>query len=207
MTSTRLVTAPQSTASMTPNQLARRARVTAAVIELMDDLSPDRLQMRDVAERSGVSLGTVYRYFSSKDHLLAATWVVWHRQLTERAHAELAVGRSRREPASVQDLVSAYVSRELRAFQRHPNFARLVCLVQNSTDPFASEEFDTVSQDSTGLMAELMTGTPPDVARPAAIAINAVVGVGILSWVTGRKTWSEISAQAQDVIQLVLADH
>ena len=37
----------------------------------------DAVQMRDVAARADVAMGTVYRYFTSKDHLLAATLVYW----------------------------------------------------------------------------------------------------------------------------------
>ena len=37
----------------------------------------DAAQMRAVALRAEVALGTIYRYFASKDHLLAATMVDW----------------------------------------------------------------------------------------------------------------------------------
>ena len=37
--------------------------------------------MKDVAERSGVALGTIYRYFSSKDHVAAAALLEWARSL------------------------------------------------------------------------------------------------------------------------------
>ena len=76
-------TLPQPVSTMTAAQLARRRRLTDAVIEMIDQMPPDQLQMRDVAERSGVALGTAYRYFSSKDHLLAAAWADWQRRLKE----------------------------------------------------------------------------------------------------------------------------
>ena len=37
----------------------------------------DAVQMRDVAGEAGVALGTIYRYFASKDHLLAACQVAF----------------------------------------------------------------------------------------------------------------------------------
>ena len=40
--------------------------------------------MRDVASRADVAMGTVYRYFTSKDHLLAAALVHWVEQLDSR---------------------------------------------------------------------------------------------------------------------------
>ncbi|WP_261570163.1 TetR/AcrR family transcriptional regulator [Frankia gtarii] len=51
--------------------------------------------MRDVAEEAGVSLGTTYRYFASKDHLLAAAWTDWARRLSDRVRAEMTRDASR----------------------------------------------------------------------------------------------------------------
>ena len=72
--------APQSPDSMTAAQLVRRQRLVTTVIELIsagDALAPEDIQMKEIADRSGVALGTVYRYFSSKDHLLAAALLQW----------------------------------------------------------------------------------------------------------------------------------
>ena len=62
---------------MTPAQLARRRRVLDAVIGLVAAGRLDDMGMKDVAERSGVALGTIYRYFSSRDHLAAAAVADW----------------------------------------------------------------------------------------------------------------------------------
>ena len=42
-----------------------------ATLELMLERDYDSLQMKDITAASGVALGTVYRYFSSKEHLVA----------------------------------------------------------------------------------------------------------------------------------------
>ena len=41
----------------------------------------DAVQMRDVAARADVALGTLYRYFPSKDLLLAHTWADWSHEI------------------------------------------------------------------------------------------------------------------------------
>ena len=51
--------------------------------------------MKLVAERSGVALGTTYRYFASKEHLLASALVEWQARLTDRLLAEPARLRRR----------------------------------------------------------------------------------------------------------------
>ncbi len=49
-----------------------RRKVLTAVIELVADGSLDELSVPAVAERSGVSVATIYRYFPTRDELLAA---------------------------------------------------------------------------------------------------------------------------------------
>jgi len=56
----------------------------------------EAVQMRDVAARADVAMGTVYRYFTSKDHLLAATLVHWVEMLDTRIgqHREASTPRT-----------------------------------------------------------------------------------------------------------------
>ena len=69
---------------MTRAQQARRQRVIDAAMELGLEGGYEAVQMRDVAARADVAMGTVYRYFTSKDHLLAAALVHWVEQLDAR---------------------------------------------------------------------------------------------------------------------------
>jgi len=71
-------------ADMTSGQLVRRAKIIEEVIDLIAEVGADAVQMRDVAQRSGVALATVYRYFRSKEHLLAAALEDWQKRLTRR---------------------------------------------------------------------------------------------------------------------------
>ena len=57
------------------NQQARRQRVITAAMDLAAAGGYDAVQMRDVATAADVALGTIYRYFSSKDHILAEVMV------------------------------------------------------------------------------------------------------------------------------------
>src|SRR5665213_3745950 len=72
------------TRPLTRAQQARRQRVIDAAMSLALDGGYEAVQMRDVAARADVAMGTVYRYFTSKDHLLAATLVHWVEQLDAR---------------------------------------------------------------------------------------------------------------------------
>src|SRR3954470_11580975 len=62
---------------LTKSQAARRQRVISSALELATEGGYDAVQMRDVAARANVALGTIYRYFGGKDHILAAARVEW----------------------------------------------------------------------------------------------------------------------------------
>jgi AcrR family transcriptional regulator len=199
--------APQLVSTMTHGQLARRRKLTDAVIELVSEIGPENVQMREVAERSGVALGTAYRYFSSKDHLLAAAITQWQRRLTDAVLAELNRhgGRGQVRPGSPCDRVLAYVQRELRAFQRRPNFARLICQMNASADPFASEALAELDIANKAVMKVLLDGVPADVSRPASVAINSTLVLGLNAWTTGRATFADVVRNTEDVTRLALA--
>src|ERR687893_1244876 len=69
---------------LTKSQAARRDRVIRAALDLAADGGYDAVQMRDVATRAEVALGTIYRYFPSKDALLLAVMVQWLGDLEQR---------------------------------------------------------------------------------------------------------------------------
>lgn len=62
---------------LTEKQAARRQRVIRAALDLASAGGYDGVQMREVADRADVALGTVYHYFTSKDHLLAEALNEW----------------------------------------------------------------------------------------------------------------------------------
>ena len=115
---------------MTSRQLIRRAKIIEEVIDLIADVGAEAVQMRDVAQRSGVALATVYRYFSSKDHLLAAALEDWQKRLTRRILT--AAGPTDHDPLPG---MLDYLRRAQRAFHRNPEMTALMLQMMTSTDP------------------------------------------------------------------------
>src|SRR5260221_1144664 len=60
------------TGSRAAETAARKERLIAAATALAAEGGYDAVQMRDVAARAEVALGTLYRHYSSKDQLLLA---------------------------------------------------------------------------------------------------------------------------------------
>jgi AcrR family transcriptional regulator len=69
-------------------QAARRDRVREAARALAEEGGYAAVTMDAVAARSGVARATIYRYFASKDHLLAEVAVEWGALLAAELRAD-----------------------------------------------------------------------------------------------------------------------
>ena len=49
----------------------------AIAVRLAEQGGFEAVRLRDVASHAGVALGTLYRYFGSKDHLMASALLAW----------------------------------------------------------------------------------------------------------------------------------
>ncbi|GAA2877964.1 TetR/AcrR family transcriptional regulator [Streptosporangium fragile] len=67
-----------------------RAHVLRAALLAIDEVGPDRLRVRDIAERAGMSSGHVMYYFGKRDRILVSTLLLSEDELAERLTAELA---------------------------------------------------------------------------------------------------------------------
>ena len=179
--------------TLTRSQAARRQRVVAAALELGSKGGYDAVQMRDVAGTAGVALGTIYRYFSSKDHLLAEALTEWVRDLGRRVHA--------RPPKSgpIADRVIEVLRRATHAMEADPRLSEAVIMALASTDPAAAR----CQQDVGKVMAETMSlAFPPDF--DAAVRDDIVRTLGhvwfssLVGWVNN---WYGIG-QAGDELEL-----
>ena len=96
------------------SQQERRERMLASTAELALEGGWDAVQMREVAQRADVALGTLYRYFPSKEFLLVSVMISDIEGLADR----LAV-----RPPEGEDPVERVVDvlrRANRALQRQP---------------------------------------------------------------------------------------
>lgn len=191
---------------MTDAQRRRRRHLTDTVIDMLAETSPDRIQMREVSERSGVALGTLYRYFPAKQHLLAASMVAWNDILAERLAEERESGR-RGHTGSVLERVLDLYTRQMKAFQRGPNFARLEVELQTSDDPYVRDTLDERSAVNRTALFGLMDGVPAERARLASLSIGSTMLNSLVLWTTGRIGFPEALRNVQDVSRLVLGDY
>lgn len=153
--------------ALTKSQAARRQRVLQAALQLGADGGYDAVQMRDVATTAEVALGTIYRYFPSKDALLAAAMIEWMEDLERRVTQRTPRGDTTAE--RVYDVLR----RGVATMERQPKLAEAVITALTSDD----REAGGASTATTDVMRRVMlTAFPDDVAPELEAAIAKVLG-------------------------------
>jgi len=188
------------TGTLTPNQAARRARVLEAAMVLATEGGYDAVQMRDVASRAQVALGTIYRYFASKDHLLAACQLETWRELERRLEGRPLSGDT------ASERVSELFRRLMRRVEREPLQAAALITASSSPDPAVREcQVEMIGlQDAVfeEAMGEL------DSARKAQIAqvLRQVWFASLLGWVNGWTDADAVTVDFEIAVRLLLDD-
>jgi TetR/AcrR family transcriptional regulator, cholesterol catabolism regulator len=137
------------------SQAARRRRVIDATVELGSAGGYDAIQMRDVAAAAGVALGTIYRYFASKDHLLAEVMVEAQREIQRSLEAVPARGATPAE--RLDDIFQRRSSLELR-----PKMMAAIMRAMASSDPDVRTAGREIGQIRQTFLARALWDLDPD---------------------------------------------
>ncbi|MFI6094986.1 TetR/AcrR family transcriptional regulator [Lentzea sp. NPDC051213] len=183
---------------MTSRQLARRARLIETVIKLVTESGSSAVQMRDVTERSGVALGTVYRYFRSKDHLVAVAVLEWQGTVTRRILA------SKNGEADALVVVKDFLRRALQAFDRAPGMAVIMMQMLASSDPDAREFVEQGEIVLTAALDDLLVEVARDDVFQVRLALTCVLWDAIKRMAGGRIAFSDALAQVEGVADILL---
>lgn len=184
---------------MTSGQLIRRAKIIEVVIDLIADVGAEAVQMRDVAQRSGVALATVYRYFSSKEHVLAAALEAWQKRLTRRI---MATGRSP-DQDSLPGILD-YLRRAQRAFHRNPEMTALMLQMMTSTVPEVRATIDQMDRTNAEMFNRLLNGIAPEDIPNVGFGLNAALTSALTGLRTGRMTLDESLDRVEWVARALL---
>lgn len=189
-----------------PAQRDRRRRILDATIALASHGGFDAVQMRTVAERADVALGTLYRYFPSKIHLLVSALA---REL-EQANAELAEKPVWGDTAA--DRVMQVLGGTTRVLQRDPNLTEALTRAFMFADASVATEIHVVERQVTRMLMHAMRdheSTSRDL-QPTEeeIAIIKVIGdvwlASLVQWVTGRASAADVGRSMDVAVHLLL---
>ena len=147
-------------ARLAANQLKRMRRIVDAAVDLAESGGFEAVRLRDVADRSDVALGTLYKYFRSKEDLLL---FALHEEVA-RLEAELvkrpAAGRS-----SLQRITDVF-ARATRGLMRSPQLARALVRAMAVGDPDTAVQIAGLQLRIQRLIVAALHDIPPDLATP-----------------------------------------
>jgi AcrR family transcriptional regulator len=178
-----------------PDQRERRDRIVAATARLLASVDYDRLQVKDVADEAGVALGTLYRYFHSKDHLAACALLAWSDGFGERIE--------RRSSGSTRDRVAAIYRRAARAFERDPKIYAALVQVQASADPHAAQVVATFEDQQSAAFGEALDGYDSPRRDDVLAVMGAVLDGNLRAWQLGRITIGEVHRSIDRAASLI----
>lgn len=182
--------------ALTRSQAERRSRVISAALELGSEGGYDAVQMRDVSQRADVALGTIYRYFSSKDHLLAAAQIEWSLALEEE------VGKRPLRPGRIADRMAEVLRRAIRILDYEPKLTAALISALASSDRSVGICQQELAEVMNRIQAKAFPpGFDPDERDRIIRTLELVWFSVLISWVNG---WMGI-AEVRD--QLTVAAH
>ena len=183
---------------LTERQEARRRRILEATAELARRGGFEAVQMREVAEAAEVALGTLYRYFPSKVHLLVATL---HDRLQQFRTALRERPPAGDDPAA---RVAEALMRAFRSMRREPQLADAMVRALTFADRSVSPEVDTVSRLTTAIILDAMgTGHPTPGQLSAVRVIEHTWHSALICWLSGRATVAQVRADIGTACRLI----
>jgi AcrR family transcriptional regulator len=186
------------TEELTRSQILRRERVVRSAMELAAEGGYDAVQMRDVAARAHVALGTIYRYFSSKDHLLAAGLVEWAGQLLKRLQQRPL------KSATVADRLVEVLRSSTRTLERQPSMGAAMITAITGSDPSVSQCQQEVSQVMVQILEMAMGDEMDPGLREGVVSVLLHVWYSALrGWVNGWRNVASVGDELENAARLL----
>lgn len=175
------------------SQLERRKRIIKAAAALASRGGVEAMQMRTVAERAGVALGTLYRYFPSKMDLVVA--VVGE----ELDVLEGSIDKRPPHGATPAERAVDVLARATRGLIREPELAEALIralLLSDVRTGFGDRMTNLLARAAIGPDAQIPAGDPRRVLLRALAGLWTIEMIELLH---GRGTVEEITERLEIV--------
>ncbi|WP_019633152.1 TetR family transcriptional regulator [Actinomadura atramentaria] len=188
---------PAPAGARSRSQVQRRRRIVQAAAALASRGGIEAMQMRTVAERAGVALGTLYRYFPSKMDLVVAV-------VSEEL--DLLEGSIERRPphtAAPADRAVDVLMRATRGLMREPELAE--ALIRSLLLSDVKTDF---GDRMTGLLlrAAGAAEAPDDDRRTLTRALTSVWIMEMMEMLRGHATAEQIQTRLEVAAARLLTD-
>ncbi|MFW0787862.1 cholesterol catabolism transcriptional regulator KstR [Gordonia sp. CPCC 206044] len=183
-------------------QRERRRRILDATLALASKGGYDAVQMRTVADKADVAVGTLYRYFPSKVHLLVTALA------REFERVESRVDRSQLRGDNAIERLRHVLDMITYAMQRDPLLTEAMTRAFMFADASATAEVDQVAGIIDRLLAGAMVGDgdPTDEDLAIARVLSDVWMSNLVQWLTRRASATDVTNRLELTVRLLLRD-
>ena len=189
------------TTTLTKSQAARRERVIRAALDLGASGGYDAVQMRDVAATANMALATIYRNFSSKDHLLAAAMTEWTVRLRDR------VAQSPPKGDTAADQMIDVLTRACRAMGRQPKLSAALVKALSSADAGVRTSGGEVRSSIAGMGDPILADLDPEVRADILAVLGHVWYSALVTWANGRAPFDSVTIELERACRVLITPH
>ncbi len=177
-------------------QKLRRQRILDAAKSLLRSHDYESIQIRDVAAEANVALGTLYRYFSSKEHLYANVVYDWSVPFNSSDSTWA-------EELSTIECISRRLRMALAAFERQPNFYKAILMLRSTADPDVSSLMQRLGAVLEEPILSDFSMLPADEAADITAMVWCVLMDLVARLLSGDKTMEEALRILDRFVQMV----
>lgn len=193
--------AARSSAAPLGRRSGHRQRILDAAVAVAAKGGYEAVQMRTVAQRAEVAVGTLYLYFPSKVHLLVCA--------LGREFERLDAG-ARRAPlhgATPYQRLHHMVDRLNRAMRRNPLLTEAMARAFVLGDGSAAAEVNHVGSVIETMLARAISGDEPTAEHhQIARVIGDVWLFNLLAWLTRAASTADVNARLETTMRLLLSE-
>jgi AcrR family transcriptional regulator len=175
--------------------------VIEAAMALATEGGYEAVQMRDVAAEAKVALGTLYRYFPSKDQLLVAALGEWAEEFWARSRAPRGDSKA--------DRVAAVLRGTVRALEKEPKLSSAFVTALAALDPDEPGSLDraaTVYQTMATMISAAMDGEDVEDRETLMRVLGQMWFAVLVFWVRGWSPGNQMEDDLEAAARLMIRD-
>lgn len=185
----------------TPLRAEVQKRLEAAVLDIFSHSDFHKANIRDVAKKAGVSFGTIYKHYGSKERLVFAFVDVWLGKLTERIVDHL------QGMEDLKEMMRKVMWLQLDYYEKNPGLARIIFMTLPMQTWMADDTFQQRKMIDAYLNV-LRNGQKEGILNPnvrAGILLDFMLGTvqrAFTMWISRGQNGS-LSAQSNILFEMV----
>lgn len=183
----------------------RAKLIMEAALELADEGGFEAVRLRDVAQKAGVALGTLYARFKSKEDILVAVLE------QEALKLEDVLGHLDWESDDPEGRLYLYFGVATRAMFSRPNFGRAVLRAVSAGNAETAGKIARYQQRLNDLIIRAARGDDDDRTIPEereneiAFLLQQIWFAALVGWMSGIRAEDEVMSQMKEAIDVVMA--